>query len=145
LTQSRREPGQAWSLHPRLAQDTVPVGDLTLSRVLAMNDANYPWLILVPRRADVSELIDLSDANQAQLMEEIARAARALRDITACDKLNVAAIGNMVAQLHVHVIARRRDDAAWPKPVWGAAPAKPYAAADLERFLGAIRNRLMPA
>jgi diadenosine tetraphosphate (Ap4A) HIT family hydrolase len=132
-------------LHPQLARDTVPVGDLALSRVTAMNDANYAWLILVPRRAGVSETIDLDEIDRVRLMEEIALASRALKDVTGCDKLNIAALGNMVAQLHVHVIARRKDDAAWPKPVWGAAPARPYAAADLEQFVASIRNRLMPA
>lgn len=121
------------------------MGDLALSRALAMNDANYPWLILVPRRAGVRELIDLDAADRARLMEEIALAARALKEVAGCDKLNVAALGNMVAQLHVHVIARRKDDAAWPKPVWGVAPAKPYAAAELDRFVGAIRRRLAAA
>lgn len=138
-------PSNPWSLHPQLAQDTVPVGDLALSRVLAINDANYPWLILVPQRAAVSELIDLNNGDRAQLMEEIALAARALKDITGCDKLNVAALGNMVAQLHVHVVARRRDDPAWPKPVWGVAPAKAYAADELDRFVGAIRQKLIVA
>jgi diadenosine tetraphosphate (Ap4A) HIT family hydrolase len=138
-------PISSWSLHPQLAQDCAPVGDLALSRALAMNDANYPWLILVPRRAGVRELIDLDAADRARLMEEIALAARALKEVAGCDKLNVAALGNMVAQLHVHVIARRKDDAAWPKPVWGVAPAKPYAAAELDRFVGAIRRRLAAA
>src|SRR5271169_1797314 len=96
-----------WSLHPQLAQDTVPVGDLGLSRVLLANDANYPWLILVPRRAGLTELIDLSDSHRSELMDEIADAARALKSITECEKLNIAALGNQVAQLHVHVIARR--------------------------------------
>src|SRR3954453_12102411 len=95
-----------WTLHPQLAADTVIVGDLPLSRVLLMNDANYPWLILVPRNADLIEMIDLNDAEQAQLMREVTLAARALREITAFHKLNIAALGNMVPQLHVHIIAR---------------------------------------
>ena len=132
-----------FSLHPQLAQDTTLVGDLPLSRVLLMNDANYPWLILVPRLPSVTEIIDLEANAQIQLTGEIAKAAEALKALTACDKLNVAALGNMVAQLHVHVIARRRTDAAWPKPVWGAAPATAYdpamrdaLAADLRQALG---------
>ena len=100
------------------------IGDLPLCRVLLIKDANYPWLLLVPRRHDVVEIIDLDEVEQAQLMTEIADAARALKAITGCDKLNVAALGNVVPQLHVHVIARSRSDAAWPKPVWGAAPAR---------------------
>jgi diadenosine tetraphosphate (Ap4A) HIT family hydrolase len=115
-----------FSIHPQLAQDTTPAGDLALARVLLMNDANYPWLILVPRRAGVVEIVDLARDDQLTLMREIALASRALKAVTACDKLNVAAIGNVVPQLHVHVVARRRADDAWPKPVWGAAPARPY-------------------
>ena len=107
-----------------------------------MNDANFPWLILVPRRAGVSEIIDLG-AEQTLLMDELALVSRALKDETRCDKLNVAAIGNMVSQLHVHVVARRKDDAAWPKPVWGALPRLAYAADAMERFVAAIRDRVL--
>jgi diadenosine tetraphosphate (Ap4A) HIT family hydrolase len=131
-----------WSLHPQLAADTVPVCDLALSRLLAMNDANFPWLILVPRRAGVSEILDLGD-EQSMLMNEISLVSRALKNETRCDKLNVAAIGNMVPQLHVHVVARRKDDAAWPKPVWGAVPRRVYEAATMERFVTAIRGRVV--
>ena len=130
-----------WSLHPQLAADTATVCDLALSRLLAMNDANFPWLILVPRRAGASEIIDLG-AEQSVLMDEIARVSHALKDETQCDKLNVAAIGNIVPQLHIHVVARRKDDAVWPKPVWGAVPALPYEAQALQRFIDAIRRRL---
>ena len=131
-----------WTLDPRLAQDSIALGDLPLSRVLLMNDANYPWLILVPRRPDLVELIDLDDAGQATLMIEVAQAARALKDITACDKLNVAALGNTVRQLHVHVIARRAGDAAGASPVWGAVPPRPYGAAERERLAGALQSAL---
>ena len=134
----------AWSLHPQLAADTVPVCELALSRLLAMNDANFPWLILVPRRAGASEIIDLG-AEQAALMDEIALASRALKDLTRCDKLNIAAIGNMVPQLHIHIVARRNDDAAWPKPVWGAVPRRAYEATEMERFIAAIADRVRPA
>src|SRR6187397_89957 len=113
---------ETWTLHPQLERDTASIGDLPLSRVLIINDANYPWLLLVPRRPLVVELIDLDDVEQAQLMTEVTRVARALRTVTDCDKLNIAALGNVVPQLHVHVIARRESDAAWPKPVWGAVP-----------------------
>jgi diadenosine tetraphosphate (Ap4A) HIT family hydrolase len=132
----------AFSLDPQLAADTVPVGDLALSRVLLATDANYPWLILVPRRAGATELIDLAEPDQAQLLREITTASTALKSITACDKLNVAALGNMVAQLHVHVIARRHDDAAWPKPVWGVAPPRAYAADAMPTLIAALRSRL---
>jgi diadenosine tetraphosphate (Ap4A) HIT family hydrolase len=131
-----------WSLHPQLKQDTETVGDLTLSRLLISNDANYPWLLLVPRRPGASEIIDLDAADQRQLMTEIAMVSQALKAVTACDKLNVAAIGNMVPQLHVHVVARRRDDASWPKPVWGAAPARPWDAGARERLVAAVRSKI---
>ena len=131
-----------WSLHAQLEKDTTPVGDLPLSRVLAVNDANFPWVLLVPRRPDASEIIDLAEPDQARLTTEIARVASALKRITSCDKLNVAAIGNVVPQLHVHVVARRIGDAAWPRPVWGAVPAKPYGAGELARFIAALRRTL---
>ena len=131
-----------WSLHPQLVADTVPVFELALSCLLVMNDANFPWLILVPRRAGVSEIIDLG-AEQSALMDELALVSQALKDETRCDKLNVAAIGNMVPQLHIHIVARRKDDAAWPKPVWGAVPRRAYEAEAMARFIGAIRGRVV--
>ena len=131
-----------WSLHPQLARDTVPVGDLALARVLLTNDANYPWLILVPRLPGLVEIIDLEENAQVQLIAEIAAAARVLKAITECEKLNVAALGNQVAQLHVHVIARRRSDAAWPKPVWGAAPPKAYDPKLRNQVIDALRAAL---
>jgi diadenosine tetraphosphate (Ap4A) HIT family hydrolase len=131
-----------WSLNPQLARDTVAVGDLALSRVLLANDAGYPWLILVPRQPALTEIIDLAEHDQVQLLGEIAATARALKSITECDKLNIAALGNMVAQLHVHVIARRRGDAAWPKPVWGTAPPLAYDLVVRERLLDAVRRAL---
>lgn len=124
----------AWSMHPQLVADTHSVGDLPLSRVLIIKDANFPWIILVPRRDSVSEILDLPAAEQAQLMEEIARAGTALKTITECHKLNVAALGNVVPQLHVHVIARNKSDPAWPHPVWGRLKPKSYDRATLDRF-----------
>lgn len=131
-----------WTLHPQLDADSVPVGDLPLCRLLALRDANYPWLVLVPRRPGVRDVIDLTDADQAQLAVESAQTARALKEMTRCTKLNVAALGNTVPQLHVHVIARFSTDAAWPKPVWGVVPAKPYTDAALADFVGKMK-RLM--
>ncbi len=132
----------AFSLHPQLAADTVPVGDLALSRVLLANDANYPWLILVPRRPGMTELIDLDDTDRHRLTTETDAAARMLKSITECEKLNVAALGNVVAQLHIHVIGRRHSDKAWPRPVWGAAPATAYDPAVRDGFIAALRNGL---
>ena len=135
---------KAWSLHPQLAQDTVPVGDLRLARVLLTSDANYPWLILVPRLPGLVELIDLEENAQVQLLGEIAATARALKSITQCDKLNIAALGNQVPQLHVHIIARRHSDAAWPKPVWGVKPPLSYEQAKLRAFLASLQQSLKP-
>jgi diadenosine tetraphosphate (Ap4A) HIT family hydrolase len=132
----------AFELHPQLSRDTVNIGDLPLSRVLVIDDANWPWLLLVPRRARVSEMIDLDEVEQAQLWTEIARASRALKEVTNCDKLNIAALGNVVPQLHVHLIARRSGDAAWPKPVWGTVPLLHYDREDLERFIQTLRRKL---
>ena len=131
-----------WSLHPQLTQETVPVGDLPLARLLLANDANYPWLILVPRLPGLTELIDLEENAQIQLLNEIAIAARTLKSVTACDKLNIAALGNQVPQLHVHVIARYRTDAAWPKPVWGAVAASAYKPGERDTLLQSLRRLL---
>jgi diadenosine tetraphosphate (Ap4A) HIT family hydrolase len=135
----------AWSLHPQLTQDTVPIGDLTLSRVLLANDANYPWLILVPRRPGLVELIDLEVDAQVELLDEVTSASRALKAITECDKLNIAALGNQVSQLHVHVIARRHSDKAWPKPVWGAAAPTAYNPTVRDGLVGVLRRALQIA
>jgi diadenosine tetraphosphate (Ap4A) HIT family hydrolase len=132
----------AWSLHPQLDNDAIVVGDLPLSRLLLSKDANYPWLILVPRQAGAVEIIDLDRAERARLMAEVGEVSEALQEITGCDKLNVAALGNQVPQLHVHVIARREGDAAWPRPVWGVAPAREYDAAELAALMGTIRRRV---
>ena len=131
-----------WLLHPQLDRDTASLGDLPLSRMLVNNDTNYPWLILVPRRADITEVIDLGEADQAQLMTEVTRVARALQAVTACHKLNIAALGNMVPQLHVHIIARFRTDAAWPNPVWNVVPRRPYERVELETFITTLREKI---
>jgi len=133
---------EPWSLHSELAHDSSLVGDLPLSQVRLMHDANYPWLLLVPRHAGTAEIIDLDQADQAQLMTEIAGACRALKAVGRCDKLNVAAIGNVVPQLHVHIVARRRDDAAWPRPVWGAAPPAAYEPAARTALIAVLHREL---
>ena len=135
-------PGSAWSLHSQLEKDTIDIGDLPLCRVLVIKDAHYPWLLLVPRSEGAVEMIDLPEIEQAQLMTEISRVARALKDITKCDKLNIAALGNVVPQLHVHVIARRRSDVAWPRPVWGAAPPLAHDAEEVQLFISALRRKI---
>jgi diadenosine tetraphosphate (Ap4A) HIT family hydrolase len=128
-------------LDPRLAADTLPLGDLTLSTVRLMNDARFPWFILVPRRPDLSEITDLSSEDAAALMQELRIATRVMLDLAKPDKVNVGALGNVVAQLHVHVVGRFRSDPAWPGPVWGFETAKPYpphAAASLADRAGAL-------
>ena len=130
-----------FALDPWIEADSIAVADLPLSAVRLMRDALYPWLILVPRRAGLAEIIDLDEAERAQLMAEIALASAALRQEVPCDKLNVAALGNIVRQLHVHVIARRTTDAAWPKPVWGTAQAMPYPPGAAEALAAALAAR----
>jgi diadenosine tetraphosphate (Ap4A) HIT family hydrolase len=132
----------AWSLHPQLEHDTTHVGDLTLSRVLAIDDADYPWLILVPRRAGVTEIADLGGDDASRLMAEIMQTSGILKAVTRCDKLNIGAIGNIVPQLHIHIVARRKDDPLWPKPVWGHAAPRPGDAAAFARFIDVVRDRL---
>jgi len=132
----------AWTLHSQLEKDTINVGDLPLCRVVVIKDANYPWLLLVPRRPGIVEIIDLDEVEQAQLMTEISRVARALKDITQCDKLNIAALGNVVPQLHVHVIARRSSDAAWPRPVWGVVQPLDHDPQEVADFISALRRKV---
>lgn len=116
-----------FELHTQLDKDTVPIGDLELCRVLLMNDANYPWLILVPRREEIVEIFQLTAVDQQRLMTEISTVASALAAHYRADKINIGALGNVVPQLHVHIIARYQDDPAWPRPVWGAAVTRNYA------------------
>ncbi len=125
-------------LDTRLEQDTLSIGDFRLCRLLLMNDSSYPWFILVPRLEEVSEVFQLATADQKLLWEEVTALAEIVKDTFGADKMNVATLGNVVAQLHVHVIARRRDDATWPAPVWGRQPAVPYS----EEQIHAIRNKL---
>lgn len=115
-----------FTLHPQLAADSVSVYRLELCQVRLILDANYPWLILVPLREGVREMHDLSPREQSLLMAELSRASRVLQEATSANKMNVAALGNMVPQLHIHVIARFTDDGAWPAPIWGAKGATAY-------------------
>jgi diadenosine tetraphosphate (Ap4A) HIT family hydrolase len=115
-----------FALDPRLAADTFFVGDLKLCRVLLMNDSRFPWLILVPRRAGLFEIHDLSREERALMIEEAALAGEKLKNLTGAKKVNIGALGNIVFQLHVHVVARFEADAAWPGPVWGAGKAESY-------------------
>jgi diadenosine tetraphosphate (Ap4A) HIT family hydrolase len=133
----------SFALDPRLAADTFHVGDLALSRVLLMNDARYPWLILAPRREALHEIVDLDAASRATLIEEIAAASRFLRSLPGVDKINVGALGNVVGQLHVHVVGRAVGDPAWPGPVWGAGAARPYESGVAEALIARARDALI--
>ena len=137
-----------FELHAQLEQDCEQLGRFTLCRLLLMRDANYPWCILVPERAGVTEIYQLSEADQWQFMRESAALAETMASLFAADKMNIAALGNIVPQLHIHHIARRRGDPAWPAPVWGKVPARRYAADELTDTAATLRSafvgRLQP-
>jgi len=124
----------SFELHKQLATDTFSLMDYELSSVLLMNDKRYPWVILVPRVADIKDIHELNSEEQKRLMEEISLASKALMKIFKPEKINVAALGNIVPQLHVHVIARQLDDETWPSPVWGIGQAKPYSLEEQEEL-----------
>ena len=132
----------AFALDHRLAADTRPVASLPLCDVQLMNDARYAWLVLIPRRSGLVEIADLRDDDQATLWREVNLASRALRAVAPCDKLNLGALGNIVRQLHVHLVARCPGDDAWPGPVWGHGQAQPYAKAALHERVAALRDAL---
>ena len=131
-----------FELHPRLAADAVVVGELPLCRLLLMNDAQYPWFILVPRRVNVREIYQLNEPDQAQLWRESAELSRAAMRAFEGYKLNVAALGNIVPQLHVHHVVRYPGDPAWPGPVWGRLPPKPYAPGVLQARIAELKGAL---
>ena len=130
----------AFSLDPRLAGDSILVADGPLSQLRLVDDARFPWLMLVPRVPGAIEWVDLDGGHQRLLLAEINQAARALRAVAAVEKLNIGALGNVVPQLHVHVVGRRRDDAAWPGPVWGSGRALPYPPEERAALIARIRD-----
>ena len=131
-----------FTLNERLQADTRHVTDLDLCRVLLMNNALWPWLILVPMRKDAVEIHRLDEADQGTLMREIALASRVVERLFAPDKMNVGALGNMVPQLHVHVIGRTRGDPAWPGPVWGSGHARPYEPVEADALVKRLAEAL---
>ena len=131
-----------FKLHPRLDQDCKVVGDFPLCRLLLMNDANYPWFILVPKRDGIREIFELSHRDQIQLLRESSHLAKVLMNNFDTEKLNIAALGNIVPQLHIHHIARNRNDRAWPKPVWGHCNARPYSQHDQQKVIFAVIEHL---
>ena len=128
-----------FSLHPRLADDCVELGDLDLCRLLLLNDCRFHWCLLVPRQANLTEIYQLSDTDQLQLARESSRLSRFLAEHFSADKMNMGALGNLVPQLHIHHIVRYRDDPAWPGPVWGVGTAQPYTEAELAEAVGSIK------
>ena len=133
----------AFELDPRLAGDTLVVGDLALCRVLLMRDSRFAWLVLVPRRTGLVEVADLPEDERSLLWREVDAAGAALRAVAPCDKLNIGALGNIVRQLHVHVVARREGDAAWPGPVWGSGRPEAYAKGEAEHLADTLRPALL--
>lgn len=131
-----------FELHPQLAADCFDLGRLDLCRLLLMNDARYPWCILVPERDGVREIHHLAAADQHRLLEQSCLLAQAMEHLLRPDKLNVAALGNVVPQLHVHHVARYRSDPAWPAPVWGSGPAQPYSQDQARARIDALRQCL---
>jgi diadenosine tetraphosphate (Ap4A) HIT family hydrolase len=130
-------------LDPRLVADTLAIGDLALSRLLLMNDARYPWLVLAPRGEHLREIVDLDGPARATLIEEIAAASRFVRSLPGVEKLNVGALGNVVAQLHIHVVGRAVGDHAWPGPVWGFRKAERYAPERAAALVAQAREALV--
>lgn len=129
-----------FELHERLQADTFEIGSLALSRLLLMNDASLPWLVLVPEREGVTEIHDLHEGERTILMEEIAKVSAVLQRLYMPDKINVGALGNIVSQLHVHVVGRYRTDRAWPGPIWGTGPARPYNESERAAFCERIKK-----
>ncbi len=133
---------KGWALHPRLAKDSVGIGPSVLSAVRLVKDARYPWIILVPRRPKMREFVELQDNEQSLLLEEIRRCCELFNALHKPTKINIAMIGNIVPQLHVHVVARFRGDAAWPRPVWGIGESVPYAKDELDARVTRYRQFL---
>jgi diadenosine tetraphosphate (Ap4A) HIT family hydrolase len=130
------------ALHPQLENDCLVLGRLELCQVLLMRDANYPWCILVPDRENITEIHHLNEADQLQLMRESVRLSHALESVFSPDKLNIASLGNVVAQCHVHHVVRYQTDVAWPAPVWGRVPAREYSDEALAEVVAAVKQSL---
>jgi len=131
-----------FTLDARLEADSEHLVWLGLCELRIMNDSRWPWLILVPQRPDVEELHELKPLDQAMLTFEIDIAAKALKKATGCSKINIGALGNIVRQLHIHVVARSEGDAGWPGPVWGHGLREPYQRADLHQFAQTVKAAL---
>jgi diadenosine tetraphosphate (Ap4A) HIT family hydrolase len=128
-----------FKLDPKLEDNKFFIADMKISRLLLANDANYLWLILVPRKANLVELIDLSFEEQTEVLREINVLSKILLENFGAEKLNIATIGNVVPQLHIHVISRKKNDVTFPKPIWGAAPAKAFEDAEAKNIIEKLR------
>jgi diadenosine tetraphosphate (Ap4A) HIT family hydrolase len=133
---------QQFQLHPRLAADTLALYSLDLCEVRLLNDSRFPWLVLIPRRAGMGEVHQLLEAEQTQLIFESSLVSQALLETARADKINIGALGNLVPQLHWHVVARYKTDACWPGPVWGCGKPVPYGEEDLQTLLTKLRDAL---
>jgi len=131
-----------FELDSRLSADTFPVGSYNVCKILLMNDARWPWLILVPKRIGLEEIYQAEEEDQAKILAETVKASQALKNLTGCDKINIAAIGNIVRQLHIHIVARNDDDPNWPGPVWGFGERQPYEETYTRILLNKLREEL---
>ena len=131
-----------FELDPRLQQDTLDIGYFPLCRLLLMNDCRYPWFILVPQRENLSEIYQLEESDQQQFWVESCQLSQWMAQFYNFDKLNIAALGNIVSQLHLHHVGRSFNDLAWPGPVWGHSPAVPYSVAEIEKLQRTVRSEL---
>jgi diadenosine tetraphosphate (Ap4A) HIT family hydrolase len=134
-----------FALDEQLARDTLSITDWPLCKVLLRNDANYPWIILVPCRSNITEIYQMSKEEQFQLIEEVSNASKILKAFSKADKINIGTLGNIVSQLHIHIIARYKNDSAWPQPVWGKVPAISYSEAQLQKLLPKLKDCFIPS
>ena len=131
-----------FKLNSRLLEESAFITKLNVSQVRLNHDARFPWLILIPEIAELKELHDIPDEKQTIVHKEVNFSSAALQELTSADKMNVAALGNLVSQLHIHVIARKHDDKAWPQPVWSTGEAKPYEKENLAKLVNKLRQSL---
>jgi diadenosine tetraphosphate (Ap4A) HIT family hydrolase len=134
--------GMNFQLHPRLQQDCIVIGRFELCQLLMMNDSQYPWFILVPQKSDVTEIYQLTKLDRRLLIEESSFLTENLASIFQADKMNIAAIGNLVPQLHIHHVVRYQDDKAWPLPVWGKFSAVQYTEQQINEILNLLKDRM---
>lgn len=134
----------SFQLHPRLQQDCIIIGSFELSLLLLMNDNHYPWFILVPQRAEITEIYQLNETDRQLLQAESCLLAQTLASVYQADKMNIAAIGNLVPQLHLHHVVRYQNDAAWPAPIWGKFPATPYTNEQITEHKQRVQTALSP-